>query len=47
MAQQLELGLISTNQMNQSEWQEYLSELAGMSKSEKQIHLMLMDFNNE
>lgn len=47
MAQQMELGLITKDQMNNSQWNEYCGELARMTRSEKKFHLMMIDFNDE
>ena len=44
MAVQLELGMIRKEEMSQSEWQTYLHELAHMSRAEKNLHLIAMEW---
>jgi hypothetical protein len=44
MANQLELGIVTKEEMTQSEWQSYLHELAHMSKMDKNLHLIAMEW---
>jgi hypothetical protein len=44
MAAQLELGIINKEAMTQGEWNEYLHELAHMSRMEKNLHLLALEW---